>query len=228
MDTAVAVPSFADRSLGEIATSLPGATAVFRRHKLDFCCGGAVSLAEAAARKGLPLERLTEELAALDPAAVPQAPEDPAALIDHILSRYHQVHRRELPELIRLSRRVETVHREHPQVPAGLAAALEAMLDELEQHMQKEEQILFPMLRRGGHPFVAQPIARMRAEHGEHGQRLRLIEQLSHGAVPPAEACPTWRALYAGVRKLGDDLMEHIHLENNLLFPAFIGEDAQA
>lgn len=212
--------SFTDRRLGEIATSLPGATAVFRRHRLDFCCGGGRTLADAASARQLPVSQIEAELAALDPGMTTEVPTEPQALIAHILTRYHEVHRRELPELIRLAERVEARHREHPQVPAGLARLLAEVADELELHMQKEEQVLFPLMQRGGHPMLAHPIAQMRAEHDEHGERLRRIEALSHDAVPPADACPTWRALYAGLEKLGDDLMAHIHLENNVLFPA--------
>jgi regulator of cell morphogenesis and NO signaling len=211
----------AGRTLGEIAVALPGATAVFRRHHLDFCCGGGVSLAAAAARKGIAAEAIEAELQALDPDAGADAPAEPAALIDHILARYHEVHRRELPELVRLARRVEAVHRGHAEVPAGLADALEAMRLELEDHMQKEELVLFPMMKAGGSPMIGMPVSRMRLEHDEHGARLRAIEELSRGGVPPDDACPTWKALYAGLRKLGDDLMQHIHLENNRLFPRF-------
>lgn len=217
----ITIPSFADRPLGEIATGLPGATAVFRRHRLDFCCGGGQTLAEAAGRRQLPIARIEAELAALDAGAATRAPTDPQALIAHILTRYHEVHRRELPELIRLAERVEARHREHPQVPAGLADMLREAADELELHMQKEEQVLFPLMQRGGHPMLLHPIAQMRSEHDEHGERLRRIEALSNDAVPPPDACPTWRALYVGLDKLGDDLMAHIHLENNLLFPVY-------
>jgi regulator of cell morphogenesis and NO signaling len=211
--------SYQDRTLADIATSLPGATAVFRAHKLDFCCGGSISLKEAAGKRGLELERLEDELQALGPVASAGVPGDTVALIEHILTRYHAVHRAELPELIRLARRVEAVHRTHPDVPAGLADLLEDTLQELDSHMQKEELMLFPMMRQGGHPMIVHPIAVMRGEHEEHGDRLRLIEGLTNGGVTPADACPTWRALYAGTRKLVDDVMEHIHLENNLLFP---------
>lgn len=219
--------SFTDRRLGEIATSLPGATAVFRRHRLDFCCGGGLTLAEAAGARQLPVSQIVAELAALDPRMTTEVPSDPQALIAHILSRYHEVHRRELPELIRLAERVEARHRGHPQVPAGLARLLAEVADELELHMQKEEQVLFPLMQRGGHPMLVHPITQMRAEHDEHGERLRRIETLSNDAVPPADACPTWRALYAGLDKLGDDLMAHIHLENNVLFPAYMRQTSQ-
>lgn len=212
----------AEQTLGSIAARLPGATAVFRRYKLDFCCGGNVDLASAVARKQLSLPEVEQELQRLKAPVDESVPTTTAALVDHILARYHEVHRRELPELIRLARRVEAVHRDHPEAPLGLADALEEMQEALDVHMQKEEQILFPMFLRSNHLPSQQPIAVMRFEHDEHGERLRALEALAHGAVAPADACPTWRALYSGIRKLVDDVMEHIHLENNVLFPRYV------
>jgi regulator of cell morphogenesis and NO signaling len=216
---------FAGRTLAEIAATLPGATAVFRTYKLDFCCGGGTTLAAAASEKRLPLERVAADLAALDAGAAQEVEAEPGALIDHILSRYHEVHRHELPELLRLARRVEAVHAGHPQLPAGLAGLLEEIAEELTGHMLKEEEVLFPLMRRGGHPMIAHPIAAMRSEHVGHGERLRALEELTHGGVPPEDACATWRALYAGTRKLVDDVIQHIHLENNVLFPQFAAHD---
>lgn len=213
---------FAARTLADIAATLPGATAVFRRHKLDFCCGGRVPLAQAAADRGMSLPALEEELDAVAALGLPA--EQPAGtddLITLIETRYHAVHRRELPELVRLARRVEAVHKDHPAAPFGIAALLERMSTELESHMLKEENILFPLMRRGGHPMIAQPIAVMLAEHDDHGVHLRELEALTNDFVTPDDACPTWRALYVGARKLADDLMEHIHTENNVLFPRF-------
>ena len=114
--TQAATSSMATRSLGEIAASLPGATAVLRRHKLDFCCGGSESLEQAARHKGLALEPIEAELASLahDQPEVPANIED---LIELILDRYHRVHRRELSELRQLARRVERVHADHPRCP---------------------------------------------------------------------------------------------------------------
>jgi regulator of cell morphogenesis and NO signaling len=214
---------FAARTLSEIAAGLPGATAVFRRRKLDFCCGGGARLAEAAAAKGLPVTEIEAELA--DVAArrlPPELPDEVPALIALIEARYHAVHRRELPELVRLARRVEAVHAGHPDVPRGLAALLERIGLDLEQHMQKEEVILFPLMRRGGHPMIAQPIRVMLAEHEDHGAHLRALEAAAHGFAPPEGACATWRALYAGAQKFSEDLVDHIHAENNVLFPRFL------
>ena len=217
------VPS-ADQTLGHIAVQLPGATAVFRRLKLDFCCGGQVPLAQAAASVGLDVAQVLSELSAL--AALQQTSDlpsagEPSALIDHIIARYHNVHRAQLPELIRMAHRVEAVHSTHPAVPAGLGDFLERMEQELTTHMHKEEAILFPMLKLGGNPFVVQPIGMMRHEHVDHGVALGQLSAMTHNATPPEGACNTWRALYGGIAQLSDDLINHIHLENNLLFPQF-------
>ena len=209
-------------SLGGIAASLPGATAVLRRHRLDHCCSADATLAEAAAGRGLDAAAIAAELAALAPAA-PALPEEPEALIGHILDCFHAGHRRELPELIRLARKVEAVHAAVPEAPHGLAALLEEMAAELESHIQKEEQVLFPLMRRGGHPMITHPIAAMRHEHDGHGEHLRALAALTDGFTPPAEACRTWRALYAGLAHLSEEVTRHIHTENTVLFPRFGG-----
>lgn len=213
----------AEQSIGQIAVQLPGATAIFRRLKLDFCCGGQVSLQQATKDKGLDVQAVMTELQALQqPQALPPQA-DASALIDFILNRYHAVHRQQLPELIRMARRVEAVHRDSADVPVGLAALLESMQEELISHMQKEETILFPALKGSSNTFVSQPIAMMRSEHVDHGAQLERLLKLTHDATPPAGACNTWRALYAGIAQLNDDLINHIHLENNVLFTQFDG-----
>ena len=148
-------------------------------------------------------------------------PAEPAALIDHILARYHQVHRQQLPTLLGLAAKVEAVHADHAEAPRGLTTLLQSMQAELLEHMDKEECILFPMLVQGGNPFVVHPIGVMRAEHDDHAVQLARLLALTHDATPPAGACATWRQLYAGVRTFADDLQHHIHLENDLLFPQF-------
>lgn len=216
--------NLAEQSLGQLARSIPGATQVFHEYQLDFCCGGKKSLAEAAAQRSLDAAQIEARLAEL--ARNPSQETDwgqasAAELVDHILARYHEVHRQQLPELIRLALKVEQVHADSPDCPTGLAEHLRGMQQELESHMQKEEQVLFPMMRQGGHAMIGHPIAMMRHEHDHHGGHLQALDALTHGGTPPEGACNTWRALYAGTRKLTDDLMEHIHLENNVLFPRF-------
>lgn len=217
--------SLRNRTVGDVAAKLPGATGVFRKLKLDFCCGGDVSLAEAASKRGLDIAAIEAALVALDPSKSAPAPESTGALIDHILNRYHKTHRRELPELVRLARKVEAVHAAHPDAPKGVADTLNAIQAELEKHMQAEEADLFPLMRKddaGSRLSVAQ----MRHDHNRHGELLRGLENLTKGFVLPEGACRSWEALYAGAAKLVDDVMEHIHLENNVLFPRFEHREA--
>ncbi|SCB26740.1 iron-sulfur cluster repair protein YtfE [Cupriavidus alkaliphilus] len=214
-----------DHSLGQLARQIPGATRIFHDHGLDFCCGGKQTLRDAAQQKGLDAAAVAAIAAQLhvlqdeaDPSAQDWNTAAPAALIEHILVRFHARHREQLPELIRLARRVEQVHGERSECPLGLADHLSEMLGELESHMQKEEQVLFPMLLRGLHAAASRPIAVMRAEHDDHGVALQRLADLTDDITLPRAACNTWRALYLGLRTLRQDLMEHIHLENNVLF----------
>jgi regulator of cell morphogenesis and NO signaling len=106
-------------------------------------------------------------------------------------------------------------------VPKGLADALEASLESLLDHMTKEERILFPSIRDGFAGSLFGPIAVMRHEHDHQGGEARAIEALTHRFKPPDDAPDSWRALYSGLDKFAGDLAEHIHLENNILFPRF-------
>ncbi len=206
-------------SLGEIAAGLPGAPAIFRRHKLDFCCGGSESLESAARRNGLDPAAIETELVRLSSEEpIPDSVED---IIDYILERYHQVHRRELPELHRLAMRVEQLHADHPAVPAGLSDLLARMQAQLDSHMQKEEHVLFPLMRAGGNPMIVHPISMMRYEHEEHGETLKALAAVTGDPTVSDGACETWCALYTGLAKLVEDLTEHMHVENNILFPRF-------
>ena len=215
--------NYLEHTLAELACDIPGATRVFHHYKLDFCCGGKVKLGEAIVGRAFSGEQICADLA-----AVAQQPADErdwresgiGELIEHILTRYHAIHRIQLPELIRLAKRVEHVHGERQDCPKGLSSHLALMLDELEQHMQKEEQILFPLLQAGQYAVAAGPIQVMQLEHEEHGDNLQTMEQLTDNITPPPFACVTWRALYTGLNQLREDLMAHIHLENNVLFPA--------
>ncbi|HWJ70646.1 MAG TPA: iron-sulfur cluster repair di-iron protein [Sphingobium sp.] len=225
LDQIPALPfDLADMSLGEIAVRLPGATAVFHAAKLDYCCHGQARLKDAAEAAFLDLARIIADLTKLQQAdSGPSVDIDSAALVDTIITRYHRVHSKELPELIRLAERVEQVQHEHPAVPAGLAVLLKRMLGELTIHMQKEELMLFPQMRRGGRLRHHDPIMAMIAEHEEHGADLQRIRQLTRDMRTPDDGCATWRALYAGLGKFADDLVAHIHMENNILFPSFMG-----
>ena len=210
-----------DQTVSSIAAKLPGAAELFRRHDISFCCGGNVPLGEAAQDAGLAPEALLADLKALAQAAGRDAPSETKELISHLLSRYHATHREELAWLIPLAQKVERVHGSHPSAPVGLADALVKLRDDLDAHMAREEQILFPMMQRGGSPSIGHPIAEMRHEHDDEMEHLKAIEHVTHGLSLPAGACGSWTALYTGLRKFTDDLVTHMHLENAVLFPRF-------
>lgn len=151
-----------------------------------------------------------------------------AELIEHILTRYHDRHRQELPELIRLSQRVELVHGGHPACPAGLSDQLETLQEELEAHMQKEERILFPMICRGMRDVAAGPVSVMRHEHDDHGVALGRLREITHDLALPEGACTTWRSLYQGLARLVQELEDHIDLENRVLFARIDGGEGAA
>lgn len=219
--TTAATPEITDATtVGEIAASLAGASAIFRRHKIDFCCGGNVSLDEAARRRGIAPHLLRAELAALAqrPTAAPQGSDE---LVAYILTRFHDTHRRELPELRLLAGKVEEVHRDHELVPAGLAQLLAQAQHELEDHMRKEEQILFPAILSGFKGSLFGPITVMRHEHDSHALLILRLQAVCRDFAVPQDACSSWQGLYRGVEKFVTDLMEHINLENTVLFPRF-------
>jgi len=229
MSTATTGQNLWERTVGDIAATLPGATGVFRKFKIDFCCNGDLTLDGAAQRRDADPDELIKALEALDhadPAAAPAAMESDE-LIDHIQVRYHEVHRRALPELIALSRKVEAVHREHPKVPAGLSDALRQMHNDLEEHMAREEETLFPAMLQQSADKLDIAIDELRHEHDGQGTQLRLLESLTDDFTLPEGACRSWQALYVGTAQLAEDLMEHIHLENNVLFPRFAAAESQ-
>ena len=139
-------------------------------------------------------------------------------LVDHIIRRYHERHRVQLPELIRLARKVEHVHEAHRACPAGLADVLDGLMQALESHMLKEEQVLFPMFVQGMGTMARGPVAVMRFEHEEQEAALNDIRRVTQNLTLPGDACNTWRALHGGLKIFMEDLAQHIRLENDVLF----------
>jgi regulator of cell morphogenesis and NO signaling len=143
-------------------------------------------------------------------------------LIEHILERFHQTHRRQLPVLIALAERVERTHAGQKGVPAGLSELLMVIAEDLETHQQKEECVLFPMMLAGGTPMIGAPITRMLAEHAEVEEQLASLRLLTEGFTPPAAACGAWRRLYEEAQVFHQDLVDHMRIENTILFPRFL------
>lgn len=216
----------ANQTVATIATTLPGAAALFRRHGISFCCGGSDSIASAAEAAGLSSEVLVGELQGLVAAASAEAPDGTIDLIHHLRTRYHDTHRAELISLIPLAAKIERVHGDHPDAPIGLVNLLERIQSDLHSHMHREELMLFPLMERGDHQALSRSIEQMRYEHDVEAQHLAELEHVTGGFHLPEGACNSWRALYTGAKKFADDLVQHMHLENEVLFSRFTGETA--
>ncbi|HJO37378.1 MAG TPA: iron-sulfur cluster repair di-iron protein [Vicinamibacterales bacterium] len=211
-------------SVGTLAAEHPLATRVFARHGIDYCCRGGRPLGEVCAEERLDtdavLDEIRRELETADASEVRWDQAPLGDLIDHILATYHRSLDEELPRLESMARKVLDVHRDKdPERLPELLSVFLGLKSELEEHMAKEEQILFPLIRSGRGAMAGGPIAAMEHDHASAGAVLRRLQELTDGYEVPAGACNTWRALWHGLAALEESLHQHIHLENNILFP---------
>jgi regulator of cell morphogenesis and NO signaling len=214
-------------TLADLAISRPGASQVFLAHGLDFCCGGRRPLDEACREKGLDPDALLREIDAADATAgelTRWAKKPLAEVIGFIEDYYHARLRSEIPELIALADKVEEVHVDKSDCPRGLAAHLRQMHRAVLDHLEKEERGLFPLIRAGQGLGAIGAVHSLELEHDDHGKSLARLRELTADMIPPSEACPTWRALYRRLARLADELMEHVSLENHVLFPRALFE----
>lgn len=207
-------------TLASLAMTYPAASRVFQRVGLDYCCGGRQALSDACVSRGLDPEdilsaiRREETLVDLPRWETAPLPD----LIRFIVRRYHETLRSELPALIALAARVEQRHANSPGCPRGLRDLLECLHERMIEHLDKEERVLFPMILDHLGARTAGPVRVLENEHDEHARNLGRLRQFTNGFTPPPQACATWRALYLRLAALEGDLMDHIHLENNVLF----------
>ncbi len=226
-------------TIREIALNQPSSIRVFEQFGIDYCCGGKKPLAVACTEQNI---EIASVLAALESAAKQPNPgaKDWAgasleSLIEHIVSKHHEYVKRELPRLGTLAKKVVEKHGpSHSELPE-IKEALMNLDAELTQHLGKEEMMLFPFIAelersragRGARPYscfgtVASPIEVMTAEHDAAGEILADLRKLSGNYTPPQDACTTYHAFYDGLKEFEQDLHQHIHLENNILFPRAI------
>lgn len=219
-------------TVGELVAERPNRARVFERLGIDYCCGGKATLTEASRGRGLDPKAVAAALREADkdgPADERNWSQASAAeLAAHIVDTHHAYLRRELPRLALL---VDKVAQVHGATHAELAEVREVFRDleaEIGAHLWKEENILFPMIRameqsgtlEASHcGSVANPIRVMEFEHDNAGQALARLRALTADYAPPADACNSYRALLEGLVGLEADLHEHIHKENNILFP---------
>lgn len=210
------------QTLGELVTALPATAKILHQYGLDFCCGGNRTLVEACEAEHVDTQAVLRALANADTEAdesVNWAQRPIKDLIQHILKQYHEPLRMELPRLIDLAQKVVQAHADKPDCPKGLANLLSTIQEAVESHLGKEEKILFPLILTGRAQTAYMPAQVMMEEHEDHGRNLRRIRGLTNDLTLPDHACVSWGELYRSLAALEADLMEHIHLENNILFP---------
>lgn len=235
----------ATETVREIALKQPASIRVFEKFGIDYCCGGRKPLADVCIAQNLPIDSVLAALEAVSANPAPVAEDWTKALLtslsEHITSVHHAYVKGELPRLARLAEKVIARHGDkHLELPA-IQRTLQRLDEELLAHLAKEEAVLFPYITRlersvrdgcarpkSGFGTVANPIAMMTQEHDAAGTLMIEIRGLSHDFAPPEDACPTYCAFYDGLKEFERDLHQHIHLENNILFPRAIELEANA
>jgi len=222
----------------DIAVQFPEATRVFENLRIDYCCGGSKPLGEACEVAGVSLETVVQMLENAKPHIANNFEPQALSLLNliiHILDKHHVYTKQELARLEPLFERVVAAHgRNHPEL-FKLVSVFHRLRDDLRPHMFKEEQILFPYIvalekslrektLRPIPPFqtAANPIRMMTAEHDEAGKLLQEMRSLANEYTVPADACLSYQTLYEALEAFEEDLHQHIHLENNVLFPRAI------
>jgi regulator of cell morphogenesis and NO signaling len=229
-----------EKTVRDIAVECPASVRVFEELGIDYCCGGRKSLRDACLSANVPVERAIELLnGSAQAAPVPDdtqwnsAPLD--ALTTHIVQKHHAYVRQELPRLNLLLAKVTDRHGSaHPELHE-VGPLFTAIAQELSIHMMKEEHVLFPYIDSMAQAYqvraplppacfssVERPIANMLADHDDAGAILSQMRQLTNGYTVPEGACTSFSVLYHGLHDFERDLHQHIHLENNILFPRAI------
>ncbi|HOX24291.1 MAG TPA: DUF542 domain-containing protein [Candidatus Krumholzibacteria bacterium] len=219
-------------TLGDIATSWPGATRVFGRFGLDFCCGGRRTLAEACRAAGLDPRAILDELSA-GPGGADRgdlsvwATAPLADLVTYLTDVVHARLRDDLPELVRLASAVDRAHAQHPSYSPEVTPLLVDLAADLVDHMAVEEKLLFPQVLAARAAASGTTVRGLEDDHQRAGAALARLRVLTHDYTAPADGCPTWRALMSGLARFAQELTEHVHLENNVLFPRAMCERGQ-
>jgi len=223
------------KSLAQIVSSNHRAATVFEKYHLDFCCNGKRTLKQACAEGDLKIEEVLTDLeviseidskALIDFSCLSLAP-----LSEYIVATHHSYVKKEMPAIMAYLQRVASKHGDrHPEMLKVLEL-FAAVKEEMEQHMQKEELVLFPRITaiekqvtegneiRLNFTYLQSPITMMEQEHDHAGRLLEDIRLLTNDYNPPADACTTYRLSFAALKAFETDLHQHVHLENNILFP---------
>ncbi|HEY3329629.1 MAG TPA: iron-sulfur cluster repair di-iron protein [Capsulimonadaceae bacterium] len=228
-------------TVGGVVGAQPSRARVFEKLGVDYCCGGRRSLDTVCQEQGISPETLLGALAREDARKAPEGIEtwpslSLSELADHIVVKHHDYLREALPRLATLTSKVRSAHGErHPEL-GQVCAVFDVFHAELDNHMVKEERILFPICRQleeATGPITTHcgsttnPITVMEAEHDSAGDALRQLRELTGDFVPPTGACNTYRTMLDGLAELEADMHVHIHKENSVLFPRTIAREME-
>lgn len=221
-------------SVGHLVAQRPLRGSVLEQFGIDYCCAGKASLEDACAEKGLRVEQVLEKLLAAEQKSASSGAPDWLStslkdLIEHILTAYHEPLRQELARLVRLAEKVAGVHGDsHPEM-IEVMNLLKRFRAQLELHMQKEEMVLFPAIASmeatgslqifGCGGGIEHPIDVMAQEHDEAAEALSAMRRLTHDYTPPDGACSSFRDLLTSLARIESEMHQHVHKENNILFP---------
>lgn len=230
----------AESTVGELVREVPNRARVFEALQIDYCCGGKVPLTEACSKRNLDVSDVVTRLAEADGMPSDDTLVDTntmslTELADHIESTHHAYLKEELPRLDMLTEKVARVHGDKDTRLLQVRAAFVALRDELIPHMMKEERILFPIVRQlesstGRLEFhcgsVANPIRQMEHEHDQAGLALATLRTATDNYKVPDWACNTYRAMLDALQRLEANMHQHVHKENNVLFPRAIAMES--
>ncbi len=221
-----------ERTIGEMVTERPSRARVFETFGIDYCCGGKQPLAEACAAKGIDPNTVLNVLKMLDEQASEPERDWSQASIHELCANIEQTHhaylKRELPRMEYLVCRVADRHGDTQPHLIEVRDTFLPMKAELEEHLLKEERVLFPLCRALENAetlpeihcdSVDNPIRQMVHEHNDAGAALAKLRHLTNGYTPPMHACNTYRAMYDALAELERDMHRHVHKENSILFP---------
>jgi regulator of cell morphogenesis and NO signaling len=237
----------ATKTVKEIVVEAPSSVRVFESLGIDYCCGADKPLGDACRNAGRPVDEVLQSLEEAERSPGPESPvtnwnqESLANLADHIVAKHHSFCRQEVSRLSPLVRKVVEKHgSNHPEL-RRIGTLFAGLSNELLMHLVKEEQMLFPYISRleqavTNHtsfprpPFgtVQNPVRMMVLEHDQAGEQLKEIHELSNGYEPPSDACGSFKALYQGLKFFEEDMHQHVHLENNVLFPRAVAIEDRA
>jgi regulator of cell morphogenesis and NO signaling len=219
-----------DSPIGQLAADDMKKALIFQKLGLDFCCGGKKTVREACVNKGLNIKDVQEMLQNIVPetnsCSVPPNKMSLSMLIEYIKDVHHRYVKQQIPIIIELLDKTTAAHGTiHPELD-GINGHFRELSSELLQHLEKEEQVLFPAIERVYDPELKNspvglipPVAVMEKEHEKAGVLMQEIRDKSHHFTPPSTACYTFKLLYNQLEAFEEDLHMHIHLENNILFP---------